>query len=186
MHTAVQISGIETPRLFIREIRSRDSRQFSDYMLRADYQAAIAVRYTHSAEVENFVSRSVRRQKLPNRTSFHLAAVSKENGKIIGDGFITKHRPRSAELGWGVHPGYWQLGLGTEIGEALIAVGFEKLDCALLWAKSFAANTGSIRLMDRIGLSHDRLAPDQQVAPGVRTDVTYYSMKADDYFEAAY
>jgi ribosomal-protein-alanine N-acetyltransferase len=186
MHADIQIPAVETPGLLIREIRPRDARDFSTYMLREDFQATIATRYSSATEVQKFVARCVRRQALPERSNFHLAAELKVGRQVIGDGFMLLHRPRSAELGWSVHPAMWRRGFGSEIGSALLAIAFEKLGCTAVWAKAFASNTGSIKLMKRIGMTHDRDLPKQKVAPGTTTDVTYYSMKADDYFDAVY
>ena len=164
----------------------RDTRAFCDYMLREDFQENISVRFSNALEVQRFVARCVRRQALPDRTVFHLAAELKHTSSVIGDGFILQHRPKSAELGWSVHPDMWGRGFGTEIAKVLIAIAFEKLACDTVWAKSFAKNTASIRLMERNGLTFDRKEVDQQVAAGVHTDVVYHSMNADAYFDASY
>ncbi len=185
-HTAIQISGVETKALLLREIQASDARAFADYMLRDDFQRTIAMRHKSALEVQRFVARCVRRQALPNRTSFHLACDLKLTSSVIGDGFIVLHRPKSAELGWSVHPDMWGRGFGTEIGNALIGIAFEKLKCDTVWAKSFVENRASIRLMERNGLTFDRKEVDMNVAEGVRTDVVYHSMNADAYFDASY
>ncbi|MGI9484220.1 MAG: GNAT family N-acetyltransferase [Hyphomicrobiales bacterium] len=186
MQTAIQIDVIETPALLVREIRPRDARAFSTYMLRDDFQQTISVRYSTAIDVQKFVARSVRRQALPNRTSFHLAAELKACGTVVGDGFVLLHRPKSAELGWSVHPDLWGRGFGTEIGAVLAAIAFERLKCDSVWAKSFSKNEASIKLMERIGMQRDRVVTNREVTRGEHTDVIYYSMKSDDYFDASY
>ena len=185
-HTAIQISGVETKALLLREIESSDARAFADYMLRDEFQRMIAVRYKSALEVQRFVARCVRRQALPNRTSFQLACELKLTSSVVGDGFVVLHRPKSAELGWNVHPDMWGRGFGTEIGKALIAIAFERLKCDTVWAKSFVDNKASICLMERNGLTFDRKEIDLNVANGVRADVVYHSMNADAYFDASY
>ena len=47
--------------------------------------------------------------------------VEKSSGEAVGDGFIIVQRKGLAEVGWGVHPAMWSMGLGSEIGRALLA-----------------------------------------------------------------
>jgi ribosomal-protein-alanine N-acetyltransferase len=186
MRAALQIARIETKALTLREIRARDARAFSGYMLRKNFQQYIAVRYSTAADVQGFVARSLRRQMSPNRTLFHLAAELKATSHVVGDGFIQLNRSQSAEVGWGVHPDLWRRGLATEIAEALVAIAFERLGCSRVWAKSFAENEASIRVMEKVGMRRERFAQDQYVGNGLRTDFYIYSMTADDYYEAPY
>jgi ribosomal-protein-alanine N-acetyltransferase len=74
----------------------------------------------------------------------------------------------------------------TEIAEALVAIAFERLGCSRVWAKSFAENEASIRVMEKVGMRRERFAQDQYVGNGLRTDFYIYSMTADDYYEAPY
>ncbi|QPC44771.1 GNAT family N-acetyltransferase [Kaustia mangrovi] len=186
MRAALQISRVETPALVLREIRARDARSFAAYMLSKDYQSHIAVRYASPADVQGFVARSLRRQMSPNRSLYHLAAELKATGHVIGDAFLQLNRPRSAEIGWGVHPDLWNRGFATEIGRAMLAIGFERLGCSRLWAKAFAENAASIRVMEKIGMRRERFARDQYVGNGIRTDVYVYAMTLEDYFDAPY
>lgn len=186
MRAALQISRMETPALVLREIRARDARSFAGYMLRKEYQTNIAVRYASPADVQGFVARSLRRQMSPNRSLYHLAAELKATGHVVGDAFLQLNRPRSAEIGWGVHPDLWNRGFATEIGRAMLAIGFERLGCSRLWAKSFAGNASSVRVMEKIGMRRERFARDQYVGNGIRTDVYVYAVTLDDYFDAPY
>jgi len=186
MSTAVQISPIETPALVVREVRKEDMRDFASYMLRADYQQLLASRYTSISEVQAFVARCLRRQSLPNRRGYYLAAELKATRHVIGDGFVVVHGGKTAEVGWGLHPDLWGRGFATELARALLCVGFEKLKCNKVWAKSFAENRASMRVMEKIGMAHDQLVRDQRVAPGLCVDVSYWVLTADQYFEADY
>ena len=186
MPTAVQISPLETPALVVREVRKEDLRDFAAYMMRADYQQHLASRYTSVSEVQGFVARCLRRQSLPNRRGYYLAAELKATRHVIGDGFVVIHGGKTAEIGWGLHPDLWGRGFATELASALLCVGFEKLGCQKVWAKAFADNKASMRVMEKIGMAHDQLVRDQRVAPGLCVDVSYWTMSADTYFDAQY
>jgi RimJ/RimL family protein N-acetyltransferase len=186
MSTAVQIGALESPALIVREVHKDDMRDFAGYMLRHDYHQHLASRYTSIAEVQAFVARCLRRQSLPNRRGYYLAAELKATGHVVGDGFVVVHGGKTAEVGWGVHPDLWGRGFATELAKALLCVGFEKLKCQKMWAKSFSENRASMRVMEKIGMKHDQLVRDQRVAPGLSVDVSYWVLAAEQYFEAAY
>ncbi len=186
MKTAAQVAPLETRALLVREIRREDVRDFAAYMTRPDYQRHLAQRYETPADVQGFVARCLRRQCLPNRRGFYLGAELKATGHVVGDGFLILHDGRTGEIGWGIHPDLWGHGFATELARALLCVGFEKLGCEKIWSKAFASNHASMRIMEKIGMSHQQLVRGQRVAPGLRTDVSYWSMTAGDYFEAAY
>ncbi len=186
MGTKVEIKGVETPGLMIRDMVAHDARSFSRYMLREEYQATIAVRHQSATDVQKFVARCLRRQAALTRSVFHLSAELKASNQVVGDGFIIMNRPKTFEIGWGVHPELWGRGFGTEIGRALMAIAFEKLGATTVWAKSFASNTASLKLCDKLGMTEDRMAKNHPVGPGFRTDVSFRSISASEYFDAPY
>jgi RimJ/RimL family protein N-acetyltransferase len=116
MKTLTRLPAIETPSLLLREIELRDAGPFCNFMVQPDYQRHIAMRLSGEAEVKAFVTRAVARQGEERRTVFHLAAEEKLSGEAIGDGFLILQRPKAVEIGWGLHPAMWRMGLGTEIG----------------------------------------------------------------------
>ena len=186
MGTKVEIKGVQTPGLVIRDMVAPDARSLARYMLREEYQATIAVRYETAADVQKFVARCLRRQASLTRSVFHLSAELKASNEVVGDGFIIMNRPKTFEIGWGVHPELWGRGFGTEIGRALMAIAFEKLGATTVWAKSFASNTASLRVCEKLGMTEDRVSKNHPVAPGFRTDVSFRSISADTYFDAPY
>ncbi|MEM7426016.1 MAG: GNAT family N-acetyltransferase [Pseudomonadota bacterium] len=186
MGTKVEIKGIETPGLVIRDLKASDARSFARYMLREDYQSKIAVRYESTSDVQKFVARCLRRQAALNRSVFHLSAELKASGQVVGDGFLIMNRPKTFEIGWGVHPDLWGRGFGTEIGTALLAIAFERLGAGNVWAKSFVSNIASLKIMEKLGMEETKVAENHPVAPGFRTDVAFHSLSAEAYFDAPY
>jgi RimJ/RimL family protein N-acetyltransferase len=64
-------------------------------------------------------------------------------------------RGRQAELGWVVHPAHAGQGYATEAVRALIGLCFEDLGMHRVTANCFAANEGSWRLMERVGMRRE-------------------------------
>lgn len=186
MTTLSIVPAVETPNLVVREIELRDAEAFTGFMTQEAYQRHIAMRLANEAEVKAFVARSVARQGDERRNVFHLAAEEKVSAEAVGDGFIIRQRPRTLEIGWGVHPAMWQMGLGTEIGQALLGLAFERLKADRVWCKVMSRNTASLRLAERIGMKHLQSHPDYPAGGGRDGPVEFYAMSAADYFDRAY
>jgi len=186
MNILTIVPAVETPSLIVREIEHRDTDAFTGFMTQDAYQRHIAMRLANEAEVRAFVTRSVARQGEDRRNVFHLAAEEKLSGEAIGDGFLIVQRPKSLEIGWGVHPAMWRMGLGTEIGRALLGLAFERLKAERVWCKVMKPNSASGRLARRIGMRHLKSHPDFPAGAGRFTPVEFYAMSADDYFELGY
>lgn len=186
MATLTSLPAVETPHLIMREIEGRDASAFSGYMTQPDYQRYIAVRLADAREIQAFVRRAVARQGDGKRSVFHLAAEEKLSGEAVGDGFIILQQPKAVEIGWGVHPAMWQMGLGGEIGSVLLALAFERLKADRVWCKVMTANAASLRLARRIGMRHVKSHSRYPAADGLHTDVDIFALTADQYFELAY
>lgn len=186
MKTITRLPAVETTSLLLREIEPRDAEAFCSYMMMGSYQRHIAMRLDSEAEVKAFVARSVARQDDDRRNLFHLAAEDKQSGKAIGDGFLIMQRPNTVEIGWGVHPGLWRMGLGTEIGQALLGLAFERLKAETVWCKVMGGNAASAGLARRIGLRHLKSHADYPTANGQSGLVEFFSMSKSDYFDKPY
>ena len=186
MNTVTVLPGIETPQLILREIELRDAGAFAAFMVQEPYQRHIAMRLRDSAEVKAFVARSVSRQGDERRNVFHLAAEEKSSGEAVGDGFIIVQRKGLVEVGWGVHPAMWAMGLGTEIGRALLGLCFERLAAQRVWCKVMAPNKASERLARRIGLAHVKSHADYPAGGGRQAAVEIFAITATDYFDLPY
>jgi RimJ/RimL family protein N-acetyltransferase len=186
MTTITKLQSVETPSLVLREIEQRDAPTFSNFMTQEAYQRHIAVRLASEHDVRAFVTRAVSRQSDDRRNCFHLAAEEKLSGEAIGDGFLILQHPNTVEIGWGLHPAMWGMGLGTEIGHALLGMAFERLRANSVWCKVMDGNQASARLAARIGLRHLKSHPDYPASPGRNCQVDFYAMDESDYFNLAY
>jgi len=186
MTTITKLPALETQSLLLREIELRDAPTFGNFMMQDVYQRHIAMRLASEHEVRAFVTRAVARQDDDRRSCFHLAAEEKLSGEAIGDGFLILQHPNTVEIGWGLHPAMWGMGLGTEIGHALLCLAFEKLKADSVWCKVMDGNEASARLASRIGLRHLKSHPSYPVAPGRCTRVDFYAMDESDYFDRPY
>jgi [ribosomal protein S5]-alanine N-acetyltransferase len=180
------MSSLETPHLILREFTGNDADELAAFMTQPRYQKHIAHRMRDGTMVKEFVRRQIAAQSDNRRHVYHLAAEEKMSSDVVGDGFVIAHADGSHEIGWGVHPAMWSMGLGTEIGEALLAIAFEKLKARRVWSKVMVANVASGRLARRIGMAlvttHDHYA----LGNGRTGPVDIYALSASDYFDLPY
>ncbi len=186
MLTLPILAAIETPNLILREIAEGDSTDLACFMTQARYQKHIVHRLKDLDAVKIFVARQVAAQGDARRRVFHLAAEERFSGEVVGDGFLICHHDNTLEMGWGLHPALWQVGFGTEIGKALLCLGFEKLKASSVWCKIMRQNKASLRLARRIGMKQKAAREDYPVGQGRFEQVDIFALSADAYFELPY
>ncbi|MDE2444851.1 MAG: GNAT family N-acetyltransferase [Alphaproteobacteria bacterium] len=186
MRTITAIQTIETPNLILRELKIDDSGDLGCFMTQARYQRHIAHKLKDQDAVKEFVRRQVAVQNDSHRRVFHLAAEERLSAEVVGDGFLIVHQDQALEIGWGLHPALWSMGFGTEIGSALLAVGFETLRAQTMWCKVMSANGASKKLAKRIGMSHSKTHLDYPVGQGRFEPIDIFTISAEQYFDLPY
>ena len=102
-----------------------------------------------------------------------FAVIEKESGSFIGWAGL-KYLPEfdQVDLGYRFLPEFWGKGYGTESSETLIEYGFNELDLSQIIAIAYPENVASIKIMEKIGMTFDKLAPYD---PG-DIDAAWYSI----------
>lgn len=63
------------------------------------------------------------------------------------------------DLGYRFLPEYWGKGLATEASEAILRYGFHQLKLKRIIAIAMKENKASVRIMEKVGMVFDKLAP---------------------------
>jgi ribosomal-protein-alanine N-acetyltransferase len=85
------------------------------------------------------------------------ALVLKENKKLIGHcGLQFIHVTPEVEVTYGLAKEYWRKGLASESARACLRYGFEGLRLDRIYALADPGNTGSHRVMERVGMRYDK------------------------------
>src|SRR4030095_4892267 len=83
--------------------------------------------------------------------------VLKESGKLIGHcGLQFIHVTPEVEVTYGLAKSYWRMGLSSEAARACLRYGFEQLKLDRIYALADPGNTGSHRVMHRVGMRFDK------------------------------
>ena len=186
MLTLPVLSAIETPNLTLRELRTADGVELACFMTQVRYQKYIVHRLKNNDEVNSFVQRQVAVQGDVRRQVFHLAAEERYSGEVVGDAFLIVHQDKSLEIGWGLHPALWRVGFGTEIGRALLCLGFERFKAEKIWCKVMHANLASLRLAKRIGMEIVKNHDSYPAGHGRFEAVDVFAMASERYFDLPY
>lgn len=186
MPALLTIKAIETPHLVLREMERSDSDELAAFMTQPRYQRHITHRMRDGAMVQDFVRRQIAARGDSRRHVYHLVAEEKLSSDVVGDGFVIVHGDGSHELGWGVHPAMWSMGLGTEIGRGLLAISFENLGAKTAWSKVMTANAASAKLAKRIGMCLTASHTDYPLGQGKFGQVDIFGMTTAEYYDLPY
>ncbi|MEU4743647.1 GNAT family N-acetyltransferase [Actinosynnema sp. NPDC023658] len=83
------------------------------------------------------------------------AAHEKASGAFVGWFELSPAGPGAAELGYRLHPDFWGRGYATEGASALVEHG-RAIGLTRVVAFAMAVNTGSRRVLEKVGLRHVR------------------------------
>lgn len=180
--TFAHLPTIRTERLILRTARMTDAQDLYEYS--ADPEVARHVLWTaHTSinQTRNYIRYLIRQYRSGQPSSYVI--VLRETGKVIGTiGFMwIKPEDRSAEVGYSLHRGYWNQGIMTEALEAILALGFLKLNLNRIEAQHETANPASGKVMQHVHMLHEGTLRQRVFNKGRYVDVELYAILRKDY-----
>ena len=149
---------IETERLILRKFTEDDFAAVHSYAACLENVVYMPFGPNREEDTRSFINNSIVSAEADAVTNYQFAAILKETGKLIGGcGYGLRLSGDEAEAGWILHRDYWKRGFGAEMGEALLKFGFEELKLHRITAHCDAENTGSYRIMEKIGMRREGL-----------------------------
>ncbi|MTW86579.1 GNAT family N-acetyltransferase [Virgibacillus dakarensis] len=143
---------LETERLNLVQIGHQHQQSFFDIMSRDDVTEYYGMESLHSEEEaqqiinhfrENYKSeRGIRWGMVLKNTQEFIGTVGLNNLNIKG---------KKAEIGFELHPSYWQKGYVTEAINEVLGYSFIDLELYRIGAVTFPDNTASNNLLKKIG-----------------------------------
>jgi RimJ/RimL family protein N-acetyltransferase len=140
----------------------------------------------------------IRYKTLPRFLNYHCdtphygfwAAIEKSTGDFLG---WFHFRPAlhhidqegEIELGYRLKRSAWGKGYATEVSRALLNKGFLEMDVRCITATALAANTASIRVMEKAGLRFVRSFIEERF-PGDDQRAVKYALDRSDYIISGY
>ncbi|WP_459192644.1 GNAT family N-acetyltransferase [Halosimplex sp. J119] len=87
----------------------------------------------------------------------------------------------TAELAYFFHPDHWGNGYATEAARRMVEYGFDERRFDKIWARVFAFNDASMRVLEKVGFEHEGTLRGQAFARGRRVDMERYGVLASEW-----
>ncbi len=88
---------------------------------------------------------------------------------------------KHAELGYWIGVPFWGKGYVTEAASAVVAFGFHSLGLRRIFAHHFAGNTGSGRVLEKIGMRREGRFPQHIQKWNEFVDIENYGVLSEDF-----
>ncbi|HZO71790.1 MAG TPA: GNAT family N-acetyltransferase [Ktedonobacteraceae bacterium] len=152
-----QTMQIETARLLLRDFTEDDLSAVYAFDSDPELKRYRGGGKATEEETRGFIQKTQHWLKQEPRSTYALALVLKERAEIIGVICLTiTWRERGeAELWYRLSRTFWNQGYITEAASAMLAFGFIDLQLHRIWAMCHPDNTGSWRVMEKIGMSYE-------------------------------
>lgn len=147
----------ETNRLLLRPFAAEDWQQYADYHARTEVYAFLyRVAPTGTALRDQF-DRVLRPRFEADGDVYRLAVTLKDGGTIAGEVLLklASRDALQAEVGCIFSPAHAGKGYATEAVAAMLSIGFTTLGFHRIFARLDAANTGSVGVVERLGMRRE-------------------------------
>ncbi|MFJ7640001.1 GNAT family N-acetyltransferase [Peribacillus sp. NPDC097225] len=173
---------LETERLILRKITWEDAEDIHVYG--SDEAVTKYVTWDNHktlADTRDFIDFAMAQYE--NKHVAPWGIQYKETRKIIGTidfvSWLVAHRV--AEIGYVLSQDYWGKGIMTEAANEVIAFGFNRMNVVRIQARCFVENTGSARVMEKIGMSFEGTLRKGIFAKGKHQDLNMYSILQEEF-----
>lgn len=172
-----------TSRLVLREFVPDDWRPVLAYQSEPDYLRYYSWTGRTPADAQAFVQQFIDWQREEPRYRYQLAITLPETGELIGNCGLRLEHPGAQEgdIGYELAPAYWGNGFATEAARSMLALGFGELRLHRIWAWCIAENTGSARVLEKIGMQREGHHRDKEWFKGRWWDTYTYAMLAREW-----
>ncbi|MCL2528041.1 MAG: GNAT family N-acetyltransferase [Defluviitaleaceae bacterium] len=146
--------SLESERLVYRKFNMDDFLVVNDWLSDPDIMMYRRGEPRSEAEVRDYLDWAITNAEADPCSNFEYAITLKENGNLIGAATFM-NVPDYPEIGWTIHRDYWRQGYGTEMGIAMLRLGFETLRIHRIIAGCNAENQASYKIMERLGMRRE-------------------------------
>ena len=169
---------IQTKRLVLRDFNEDDWEAVHEYASDPEVVRYMEWGPNTEEETRNFIKRAISHQNEKPRRNFTLAIVLKSEGKLIGGCGIVVSDPenRQGYIGYCLNRNFWGRGYATEVAEALVKFGFERLNLHRIFATCDPKNLASARVLEKVGMKLEGHLREHKLAKGKWKDSLLYAI----------
>ena len=172
---------IITDRLILRSFSEDDFEAVHSYASSAENTTYMLFGPNSEEDTRAFIGRAIASHAKDPIDNYSFAAELKETGRLIGACDLST-KGDDPEVGWLLHRDYWGKGYATEMGLALLKLGFEEHGLHRIIARCDVENTASSRVMEKIGMTREGLHREyRRTRPGsgklYRDELVYAALR---------
>ena len=175
---------IRLERVILRPFVQSDFDAFYDMQSRPELVRYLMWDVMDRDAVQTFLERRLRQHSIDGDDSaLVLAATIPPSDRVIGEFMlrVSSERHRQGEIGWSLHPDAQGHGYATEAAQELLRIAFQDLGLHRVVADADPRNTGSLRIMERLGMRHEALYREAFFLKGEWVDETHYAILEDEW-----
>lgn len=107
-----------------------------------------------------------------------IVIIDRASGRLIGEGgfTITDRAAAQAEIGYTIHPDMQGQGVATEVMRTIVGTLFERFDMHRVFARCDARNTGSWRVMEKLGMRREAHFREHALFKGEWDEELHYAI----------
>lgn len=176
------LPDLETERLFLRQRKLEDLEAIFSYASLPEVSNPAGFPLVRTLEEERVYlthayPKRLQEQNLPSGYGITLKGENRVIGSID---FNRRHEDDVWEIGYILHPDYWNQGIMTEAGQAFVRQAFEDLGLHKLEIACFDYNKGSRRIAEKLGFTLEAAIRDRKDSQGNRcADLRYGLLKSE-------
>ena len=169
---------LETERLVLREITERDFEAVHAYA--SDIEVVQYVPWGPNTEQDthDFLAHCLLSAAAEERLDYVFGVEFRDDPGLVGTcGLYLKNAdPGQAMLGYAYGRPAWGRGIATEAALVMVEMGFDVLGLRRIWAACDPDNTGSRRVLEKIGMQVEGLLREDTVIRGEVRDTLLWGI----------
>ena len=178
------MEAMKTDRLLIRPLKLTDWKDVEFYA--SDYDIAkTTLNIPHpypKGSGKAFVSHTI--EQFDQGDNYTFSVFDRKEGHFMGLISLRMNKEfHHAELGYWIGKPFWGQGYGTEAAKALINFGFRELKLHKIFARAFAHNPASWKIMEKVGMSYEGSFREHVFRFGEFVDVKFYGLLKREFLE---
>ncbi len=107
------------------------------------------------AGVNRFLDTVIGAAEMRPRSEYTVAVLRLDSSELVGVGRLATEAHEAATIGFALRPDQWRQGLGTELVDLLLKLGFETLELHRVWAAHSPLNQSARAVLQRTGFTEE-------------------------------
>lgn len=148
---------LQTARLSFRDFTVDDYDNVHAYGSDAEVTRYTAFGPNRPEQTKDFLQIVSGESAQAERANYNFALIHKQTNKLIGSCGLMRSDMNGPQysLGYVLHKDWWRQGLVSEATAVLVQFGFGELRAHRLWAHVFVGNTGSEKVLQKLGFRYE-------------------------------